>query len=70
MRISGKRIKRTKLVHSERFIVAVEVETVIPPDDPSEPCLEAETVDLLREIAEHAKSGDREWIKQKGKFMS
>jgi hypothetical protein len=31
-------------------VVAVEVEMVIPPDDPSEPCYEAETVQLLREV--------------------
>jgi hypothetical protein len=37
------------------------------PDDPSEPCLEAETVNMLREIAEHAEHGDRQWIQQKGK---
>jgi hypothetical protein len=62
MRISRKRIKRTRLIQSDRFVVAVEVEMVIPPDDPSEPSLESETVDLLREIAEHANRGDREWI--------
>jgi hypothetical protein len=67
MRIDGKRIKRTKLIQSKRFIVAVEVDMVIPTDDPSEPCLESETVDLLREISDHAQNGDREWIKQKGK---
>ena len=48
-------------------MVAVEVEMVIPPDDPSEPCLEAESVQMLREIAEHAEHGDRQWIQQKGK---
>ena len=28
---------------------------VIPVDDPSEPCYESETIQLLREIEEHAK---------------
>lgn len=50
MRIPGQRIKRTRLVHSDRYVVAVEVEMVVPVDDPSEPCYEAETVNLLREI--------------------
>jgi hypothetical protein len=67
MIISGKRLKRTRLVRGGRFVIAVEVEMVIPPDDPSEPCLEAETVQMLREIAEHAAHGDRQWIQQKGK---
>ena len=67
MRIPGKRLKRTRLVRGGRFVVAVEVEMVIPPDDPSEPCLEAESVQMLREIAEHAEHGDRQWIQQKGK---
>lgn len=67
MRIPGKRLKRTRLIRGGRFVVAVEVEMVIPPDDPSEPCLEAETVQMLREIAEHAEHGDRQWIQEKGK---
>jgi hypothetical protein len=67
MKIQGKRLKRTRLVRGGRFVVAVEVEMVIPPDEPSEPCIEAETVQMLREIAEHAEHGDRQWIQQKGK---
>ncbi len=66
MRIQGKRLKRTRLIRGGRFVVAVEVEMVIPPDDPSEPCYEAETIQLLREVAEHAARGDRQWIQQRG----
>jgi hypothetical protein len=60
MRIPGERVKRTKLVQTDRFVVAVDVELVIPPDDPSEPCYEAETIQLLRDIKEHAERGDIE----------
>ncbi len=67
MRIPGKRIKRVRLVQTERYVVAVEVEMVIPVDDPSEPCYEAETVQLLREVEEHARRGDLDWLKQHGK---
>jgi hypothetical protein len=67
MRIPGKRIKRARLVQTERYVVAVEVEMVIPVDDPSEPCYEAETVQLLREVEEHARRGDLDWLKQHGK---
>ena len=70
MRISGKRIKRTRLIQSEKFIVAVEVELVIPPDDPSEPCLESETVQLLREIKEHADREDLDWLSKHGKVYA
>ena len=50
MRISGERIKRTRLIQTERYVVAVDVEMMIPADDPSEPCYEAETVKFLKEV--------------------
>ena len=67
MRIAGKRIKRLRWVHTERYVVAVEVEAVVPVDDPSEPCYESETVQLLREVEEHARRGEVEWLRQHGK---
>jgi hypothetical protein len=67
MRIPGKRITRTRLIQRARFVVAVEVELVIPPDDPSEPCYEAETVQFLREVSERAESGDVDWLRLHGK---
>lgn len=39
---------------------------VIPPDDPSEPCYEAETVEFLKEVAERAEQGDMNWLLQHG----
>jgi hypothetical protein len=48
-------------------VVAVEVEAVIPKDDPSEPCYESETVQLLREVAERAERGDIAWLQQHGR---
>ena len=70
MRIPGERIKRTRLVQTDKYVVAVEVEMVIPPDDPSEPCYESETVDYLREVKEHAEQGDLEWLTQQGKVYA
>ena len=52
MRIPGKRISRVRWIHTDRYVVAVEVEMVIPPDGPSEPCYESETVQVLREVEE------------------
>jgi hypothetical protein len=70
MRIPGQRIKRTRLVQTEKFVVAVEVEMVIPPDDPSEPCYESETVQLLREIKDRAELGDVAWLTEHGKVYA
>ena len=70
MRIPGERIKRTRLIQTEKYVVAVEVEMVIPADDPSEPCYEAETVQLLREIKEHADLGDVAWLTERGKVYT
>ena len=70
MRIPGKRIKRTRLIQTDRFVVAVEIDMVYPEDDPSEPCLESETVALLREIKEHADQGDLAWLQLRGKVYT
>jgi hypothetical protein len=67
MRVSGERIKRTRLIQTEKYVVAVEAEMVFPVDDPSEPCYEAETVQLFREVKERAERGDVAWLMQKGK---
>lgn len=67
MRIKGKRLKRTQLVHTARLVVAVDVEMVITPSDPSEPCLESETVELLRDVHQHAEAGDIAWLQSRGK---
>jgi hypothetical protein len=70
MRIPGQRIKRTRLIQTEKYVVAVEVEMVIPTDDPSEPCYESEVVQLLKAIKEHAERGDVSWLTQKGKVYA
>ncbi|HJZ92659.1 MAG TPA: hypothetical protein VKE40_17420, partial [Gemmataceae bacterium] len=67
MRIDGQRVNRTRLIQTDRFVVAVNVEMVIPPDDPSEPCYEAETVQFLRQVRDRAEAGDVGWLKRHGK---
>src|SRR3954471_18209997 len=69
MRIAGQRVKRTRLIQTEKYVVAVEVEMVIPVDDPSEPCYEAETIQLLREIKEHAERADLPWLTKEARAM-
>ena len=43
---------------------------VIPPDDPDEPCFEAETVNFLREVKERAEQADLEWLQKHGKVYA
>lgn len=70
MRVAGKRVSRVRLVRTEQFVVAVEVEAVIPDADPTEACYEAETVELLREVERRARAGDVEWLRQRGKVYA
>jgi hypothetical protein len=43
---------------------------VIPADDLSEPCYEAETGRFLQEVKERAGRGDVVWLTQKGKVYA
>jgi hypothetical protein len=45
-------------VQFEKYVVAVEIEVVIPDEDPSEPCLEPEVVEFLKQVKLHADQGD------------
>ena len=67
MRIAGTRMTRTRLIQGGRFVVAVDVELVVPLDDPSEPCYEAETIELLKEVVQRAENGDKPWLLQRGR---
>jgi hypothetical protein len=67
MRIEGERIKKTRYIQTDKYVIAIDVEMVVPVEDPSEPCYESETVQLLREVKERAEQGDIEWLSQKGK---
>ncbi|MEX1232042.1 MAG: hypothetical protein WEB58_17490 [Planctomycetaceae bacterium] len=70
MHIPEERIKRRRLIQTEKYVVAVDVEMVVPVDDPSESCYESETVELLREIKERADQGDVEWLTRHGKVYA
>ncbi len=50
--------------------MAVDVELVVPIDDPSEPCYESETIQLLRDVKEHAERGDVAWLTKTGKVYA
>jgi hypothetical protein len=70
MRIPGQRVKRTRLIQTTKYVVALEVELVIPPDDPSEACYESETVELLKEAKQRAEAGDLAWLRQHGRVYA
>lgn len=70
MRIPGERVKRTRLIQTESYVVAVEVDLVIPAEDPSEPCYEAETVQFLKEVKERAENNDVDWLSRRGKVYA
>jgi hypothetical protein len=70
MNLPGKRVRRTRLVRTDRFNVAVAVEAGIPDADPSEACFEPQAVELLREVELRAKRGDVDWLKQHGKVYA
>lgn len=67
MSIPGRRVHRTRLVQTAKYVVAVEVDLVIPDEDPSEPCLEPAAVNLLKQVREHAERGDLDWLRLRGK---
>lgn len=67
MRVSGRRVHRTRVVRTEKYVVFVAVEAVCPKDDPSEACYESETVRLLRDVQVHAERGDLRWLQRRGK---
>ena len=58
------------MIQTDKFVVAVEVEMVIPVDDPSEPCYESETIEMLREVKDHAERGDVAWLTENGKVYA
>ena len=70
MRIPGERIKRTRLIQTDKYVVAVDVEMVIPVDDPSEPCYESETVQFLHDVKVYAERGDVVWLSKHGKVYA
>jgi hypothetical protein len=70
MTVPGKRVRRTRLVRTDRYVVAVDVEAVIPDADRSEACYEPHVVELLREVEAHARRGDLAWLKEHGKVYT
>ena len=69
MNISERREKRKRWVQRGQYAVEVEVEVIYPEDDPSEPCLEPETVRWLDEVARRAEAGDVAYLQNVGRVF-
>ena len=70
MRIPGHRIKYSRLIQTNKYVVVGEVEMFVPVDDPGEPCFESDTVQLLREKSQHAQREDAAWLTQQSKVYA
>ncbi|MEW6249806.1 MAG: hypothetical protein AB1716_04105 [Planctomycetota bacterium] len=70
MKFEGKRVKQVRWIHAAACVVRVEVEAVIPIDDPSEPCFEPQTVEFLREVHARAETGDIAWLRNVGQVYT
>ncbi|MGD1278001.1 MAG: hypothetical protein ABR964_12365 [Tepidisphaeraceae bacterium] len=57
MVLEGKRIKIEQWIHAPACVVRVEVEAVVPDADPSEPCLEPQTLRFLDDLQRKADQG-------------
>ncbi|MBA3272815.1 MAG: hypothetical protein H0T11_02955 [Chthoniobacterales bacterium] len=68
--IEGERIRRTRLVHTDRYVIAVEVEMIVPSGDPSEPCYGPTVTQFLKQVHEHAEQDDLDWLRRHGKVYS
>ncbi len=66
MKFEGQRIKQVRWIHAPACVVRLEVEAVIPVDDPSEPCFEPQIVEFLRQVREKAEAGDVDWLRGVG----
>jgi hypothetical protein len=57
MAIQGKRTRIERWIHATACVVRVEVDAIIPNADPSEPCLEPQTIRFLDDLQLKADRG-------------
>jgi hypothetical protein len=67
--MNERREKRKRWVQRGRYAVEVEVEVIYPAEDPSEPCLEPDTIRRLDEIARRAEQGDLAYLRKVGRVF-
>ena len=57
-RVPGKRVRVPKTILGDLCVLRLEVEAVIPDADPSEPCLEPDTLRYLDHLRQLAAAGN------------
>jgi hypothetical protein len=57
MALQGRHTKIERWIHAAPYVVQVEVEAIIPDADPSEPCLEPQTIRFLDDVQSKADRG-------------
>jgi len=57
MAMQGKRTKIERWIHATSCVVRVEVDAIVPDADPSEACLEPQTIRFLDELQAKADHG-------------
>jgi hypothetical protein len=55
--LQGRKTKIERWIHARPCVVRVEVDAIIPDADPSEPCLEPQTIRYLDELQRKADAG-------------
>lgn len=66
---TDRRERRERFVQRGRYAVELEVEVVDPFDDPSEPCLDAETAQVVDKVAQRVEAEDLAWLKRHGRVF-
>ena len=56
--LSGKRVKVPQWIHGQRCVVRIEVDAIIPDEDPSEPCFEPAAVKWMDGLQRLADEGN------------
>ncbi|MFA7235790.1 MAG: hypothetical protein WC058_02910 [Phycisphaeraceae bacterium] len=62
----GKKMKVARWIHAGTCVVKVQVDAVVPDEDPSKPCLEPATLRWLDELQELADAGRINELAQHG----
>ncbi len=66
MSIPGKYVRVSQWSHAGPCVVQVEVDAIVPDEDPAEPCFEPTTIRLLDHLQELANAGRVEELARHG----
>ena len=70
MESTDQRVRRYRWIHGAAAVVRVEVDAVIPAEDPSEACFEPATLKFLDLVREKADAGDVAWLRTVGEVYA